>query len=320
MHLRLTVPRVAALTIAFFLGSIILQPTTLRAATAGTSLSSAEPPSTVASDKLPEVYQGSFKFTRQSDMLSALGITVDPADIVTSFPDPSLGIGSQIRIYRAALISINDAGYIYTVRTQAKTFSGLAQEQRFNLIDQDTANMTALAKLDTMVPVVITRISVATVKVSEPIVFAQTSPTDSNLELGVQRIQQIGKDGTLEQTFQIRRQNGIEVARSLISTETLIAPRNQIVINGTKVTNYGSGGASWYGGVAPLTAANKELPKGTKVNVVNLANGKNVIVTIDDRGPFVAGRVIDLSPDAFAQIADLGTGVIQVRMDKVFGH
>jgi rare lipoprotein A len=47
---------------------------------------------------------------------------------------------------------------------------------------------------------------------------------------------------------------------------------------------------------ARLTAAHRSLPFGTKVKVTNKRNGKTVVVTINDRGPFVRGRIIDLTP------------------------
>jgi rare lipoprotein A len=47
-----------------------------------------------------------------------------------------------------------------------------------------------------------------------------------------------------------------------------------------------------------LTAAHRTLPFGTKVTVTNKSNGHSVVVTINDRGPFVRGRIIDLSPAA----------------------
>jgi rare lipoprotein A len=47
-----------------------------------------------------------------------------------------------------------------------------------------------------------------------------------------------------------------------------------------------------------LTAAHRTLPIGTKVTVTNKSNGHSVVVTINDRGPFVRGRIIDLSPAA----------------------
>ena len=62
------------------------------------------------------------------------------------------------------------------------------------------------------------------------------------------------------------------------------------------------------------TAAHKELPFGTMVCVTNVANGESVVVKINDRGPFVEGRVIDLTRSAFSEIADTSVGVIDVEI------
>jgi rare lipoprotein A len=64
-----------------------------------------------------------------------------------------------------------------------------------------------------------------------------------------------------------------------------------------------------------LTAAHKSLPFGSKVRVTNVANGESVTVRINDRGPFVEGRCLDLSRAAFDQIASLGAGVVKVRFE-----
>ena len=64
-----------------------------------------------------------------------------------------------------------------------------------------------------------------------------------------------------------------------------------------------------------LTAAHRTLPFGTRVQVTNLNNGKTVIVRINDRGPFVGGRVIDLTPAA-AQILDF-SGLTPVSLAVV---
>lgn len=66
-----------------------------------------------------------------------------------------------------------------------------------------------------------------------------------------------------------------------------------------------------------LTAAHKTLPFGTKVRVTNEANGKSVVVRINDRGPFVKGRIIDMSKSSFAQIASLSAGVADVEIEVV---
>jgi len=91
------------------------------------------------------------------------------------------------------------------------------------------------------------------------------------------------------------------------------------------------GQASWYGkkfhgkktasgerfNMYGYTAAHKTLPFGTKVRVTNLDNGKKVVVRINDRGPFVKGRVIDLSYAAAKKIGMLKKGVVPVKVEVV---
>lgn len=63
------------------------------------------------------------------------------------------------------------------------------------------------------------------------------------------------------------------------------------------------------------TAAHKELPFDTIVKVTNLKNGKSVVVRINDRGPFVKGRVIDLSKGAAEKIDMVAAGVVDVKLE-----
>ena len=90
-----------------------------------------------------------------------------------------------------------------------------------------------------------------------------------------------------------------------------------------------TGQASWYGrrfhgrttasGVPfdmnAMTAAHRTLPFGTRVRVTNLANGRAVTVTINDRGPFVPGRIIDLSRGAAAKLDFLDAGITKVKVE-----
>ncbi|MGD9501162.1 MAG: septal ring lytic transglycosylase RlpA family protein [Methyloceanibacter sp.] len=68
-----------------------------------------------------------------------------------------------------------------------------------------------------------------------------------------------------------------------------------------------------------LTAAHRSLPFGTQVLVENLSNGQSVVVRINDRGPFVGGRIIDLSKAAAASIGMIGSGVANVRVTVAGG-
>lgn len=98
-------------------------------------------------------------------------------------------------------------------------------------------------------------------------------------------------------------------------------------------TSYSGGGASsgvasyywqpqrvasggWFNPNA-MTAAHKTLPFGTQVQVTNLNNGRSVTVTINDRGPYVRGRVIDLSRAAASSIGMTGAGLARVSLTVV---
>ncbi len=79
------------------------------------------------------------------------------------------------------------------------------------------------------------------------------------------------------------------------------------------------GVASWYRSSQPLTAAFNDYAMGSRLRVTNLANNQSVNVAIASRGPFVAGRVIDLSSDAFKAISPISEGVVQVRVELIEG-
>ena len=66
-----------------------------------------------------------------------------------------------------------------------------------------------------------------------------------------------------------------------------------------------------------LTGAHRTLPFGTKVRVTNTKNNQSVIVKINDRGPFVNGRIIDLSRYAFSKIGNTDSGIINVKIEVI---
>jgi rare lipoprotein A len=93
------------------------------------------------------------------------------------------------------------------------------------------------------------------------------------------------------------------------------------------------GTASWYGptlhggatasgepfDMNALTAAHRTLPFGTRVKVTNLKNGRAVVLTINDRGPFAAGRLIDVSRRAARELGFLENDLAKVRVEAVRG-
>ncbi len=98
---------------------------------------------------------------------------------------------------------------------------------------------------------------------------------------------------------------------------------------GGRVLSVETGTGSWYGGKYhgrktasgevfdqhALTAAHRSLPFGTRVRVSNLAKDRSVILRINDRGPFIRGRVIDVSRRAAVELGFLHEGLAELRIE-----
>jgi rare lipoprotein A len=113
-------------------------------------------------------------------------------------------------------------------------------------------------------------------------------------------------------------------ARAILSVWVLL-----LLLSATAFAFEQEGLASWYGGkfqgrrtangeifdTNEFTAAHKTLPFGTIVKVTSLESGESTVVRINDRGPFIAGRIIDLSRAAASAIGLAGKGVAKVRIE-----
>jgi rare lipoprotein A (peptidoglycan hydrolase) len=96
-------------------------------------------------------------------------------------------------------------------------------------------------------------------------------------------------------------------------------PKYRVVDSGSCKASYYSEGQMTASGERfdpnELTAAHRTLPFGTKVRVTNKSNDRSVIVRINDRGPFVSDRCLDLSKAAMEEVGGTGSGVISVRYE-----
>ncbi|MGC4808062.1 septal ring lytic transglycosylase RlpA family protein [Micromonospora sp. DT233] len=103
------------------------------------------------------------------------------------------------------------------------------------------------------------------------------------------------------------------------ATTKKAAPTSQVVDSGSCGASFYADGQLTANGETfdpdALTAAHKTLPFGTKVRVTNPGNGESVTVRINDRGPFIDGRCIDLSRAAFAAIASVDVGALTVKYE-----
>jgi rare lipoprotein A len=66
-----------------------------------------------------------------------------------------------------------------------------------------------------------------------------------------------------------------------------------------------------------MTCAHRSLPFGTQVRVTNLANNHSAVLTVNDRGPFIRGRIVDVSMRAASVLGFRNAGVVSVRMETL---
>ncbi|MEC4813871.1 MAG: septal ring lytic transglycosylase RlpA family protein [Scytonema sp. PMC 1069.18] len=134
----------------------------------------------------------------------------------------------------------------------------------------------------------------------------------------------------LQATNRIRRLVGnaspLSEIADLPMPESKISMPNLPVEVARRVRRTVHGMASWYGSGSRtatgerynpqgLTAAHRSLPFGTRVRVTNTRNGRSVVVRINDRGPFIRGRIIDLSAGAARVLGIMSSGVAPVRIE-----
>lgn len=136
----------------------------------------------------------------------------------------------------------------------------------------------------------------------------------------------------LQATNRLRRLIGnaspISQIANLPTSKSLSIPKLPQQIASRFKINF-QGLASWYGydwagrktangerfNPEAMTAAHRSLPMGTKVRVINTHNGRSVVVRINDRGPYIGGRIIDLSAGAARLLGMIGSGIAPVRIE-----
>lgn len=115
--------------------------------------------------------------------------------------------------------------------------------------------------------------------------------------------------------------------KSRAAVSAAMAAAGLMLVASTGTASAQCGRASWYAlnsktasgermNAAAMTAAHRTLPFGTKVRVTNSRNGRSVVVRINDRGPFVRGRVIDVSKAAARRLGFVGAGHTAVCMER----
>jgi uncharacterized protein YabE (DUF348 family) len=254
------------------------------------------------------------------EALEDLGLRPGPNDHVYPDPQTKLMPSTVIYVRNAIHAVVRVDGLRRDIVSSADTVRHLLEQANIAVGSHDYVypSRSSVPYDGEWIRVVRVRYTTESVGVSLP--YSYVTRHDPSMESGTSEVVQQGREGLEVDTYSVLIEDGRRVSSSLVGSQIVRRPRDYIVRVGTKApvfTSHGgseTGEASWFSADG-MVAAHRTLPIGSTVKVTNLANGKSVVVTINQRGPYVDGRIIDLSNEAFQQLAPLGAGTIKVRVD-----
>lgn len=288
------------------------------------------------------------------DALTQLDLN-DPDSKLSASRSAAIGReGLSFNISTPKNVTIDAAGTPVELRVAGTVGDALTAAQ-VTPDEDDVVTPAADTSLTDGLAIAYTNVEKRTTSKEEEVPFEKKEEKSDELEEGKTKVTTEGVNGVKTQNFVEVYHNGTLFASELQNEQVTKEPVTQVTQVGTKKkaskssddssesskssdSGSGSGGgdlspasgsscqASYYWqeqttasgerfNPSDLTAAHKTLPLGSKVKVTNPSNGKTVVVRINDRGPYVAGRCLDLSKAAMETIGGTSSGVITVNYE-----
>ena len=278
------------------------------------------------------------------DALSQLNLN-DPDSKLSASRSAAIGReGLSFNISTPKNVTVDAAGTPVELRVAGTVGDALTAAQ-VTPDEDDVVTPAADTSLTDGLAIAYTNVEQRTATKEEEVPFEKKEEKSDELEEGKTKVATEGVNGVKTQNFVEVYHNGTLVSSELQNEQVTKEPVAQVTKVGTKKASKPSEGGSGSGGggdLSPangsscqasyywqgqttasgerfnpsdLTAAHKTLPLGSKVKVTNPSNGKTVVVRINDRGPYVAGRCLDLSKAAMETIGGTSSGVITVNYE-----
>jgi len=253
------------------------------------------------------------------EVLKELSV-VSRGALIAPAPSAPVDAGDEIVVAQSVGATVSYDGNTQQVRTNVLTAGGLLRQLGVVLGPYDRVEPSILAYPSEGSTIKVVRVNQAIEKLQSKIGFGRKTESSSTLELGVRKVRNAGVEGVRENSYRILYEDGKVKSRTLLDSKVIREPVAELTLVGTArpslkaAAHQQTGKASWYRQPG-LMAAHRTLPFGTVVRVTNLANGNQVTVTIRDRGPYIDGRIIDLSDTAFRQLSPQSKGVLNVKIE-----
>lgn len=170
----------------------------------------------------------------EATILRNLPTVIYPEDKVAFTVDPAYGLGTIVHVTRAMPITINDGSTNLSVRTWDDTVGQLLNDTNRQLGDLDKANVTNNTQLVPKLVIVINRVAKTNVTVTQSVPFDVVKRNDATMWEGDSKVTQAGANGVRTIVYQVTRQDGIEVSRSVVSSAVTTVPTDEVIHVGTK--------------------------------------------------------------------------------------
>ncbi|MCL5436110.1 MAG: G5 domain-containing protein [Patescibacteria group bacterium] len=293
---------------------------------AGSYLNFHSPAKTLVA-KVVTLQSRGFAFQVLTESPSVSGVMTEQAIPLTgtelSLPAETPVVSGMVIDYRMPVtVSVDDGGQRNFASTTAGTVEEFLNKFQITLGPKDEVTPDLSSTVYQGMRVRIVRVAVAEEERTEPVDFTTVYEHDPGALYGSEVVVRDGSTGEKRVKYSVRYRNGQEVSRKILASNVTKEPTSRIVRRGSRieVETQESGRASWYVYKGCLCAAHPYFPKGSWLRVTALSTGKSIIVRVNDRGPDQAvhpGRILDLDAAAFKQLATLGTGTIEVKVEKL---
>ncbi|MDD4766870.1 MAG: ubiquitin-like domain-containing protein [Desulfotomaculaceae bacterium] len=248
------------------------------------------------------------------DLLAAKDIVVLNNDETTPSLDSALVNGMVITVDRAADVSISVDGQVLPVRTQCGVVGDLLNEVAIVTGPEDEVSPARDAAVIPGMSIVVARVVTKTEEKEAVLNFETKQKYTVNMPQGATRIAEEGRNGTAQQTWQVKYRDGIEIARQIISTRTITPPVNQLVMVGSgQVVSRGGENIRYAEAIDMVASAYTHTGSNTSCGVYPYYG----VVAVD---PAVIPLWTKLYVDGYgyATALDVGGSIIGNRIDLFF--
>lgn len=257
----------------------------------------------------------------REEFFSQINLVVYPEDRVSESIPFNLCQGVVVKIERAPVVYLDIGGKKEVVRTWQNDVRGLLKEKRVVLGEKDRVEPSLAGKIKTGMTIKVVRVGERTEEKTVSLSFSVKRQPDPDMVKGKSRVIQAGEYGEKKVVYKVVTENGKDVKWIKVEEKVIKAPKPKIIAYGTKprTTYLATGKAKWYIITSRLIGACNLVPKGTKLLVTNLDNGRSVEITASGWGAFGFPTVVDLSSAAFEALGgELWQGVLpNIKVEKI---